>query len=153
MTQTTGHVALACGKLEISTNGSSWTDISGSSQGIDQAEQARNVGEAYTLDGDTALVAGGKRQPMDLVVNVVYTETDAEAYQVTRLIFEAAGCGSDFYVRWSPRGGLADHEQITSGKGILSNFKYPNMDASAGGPIMAGFTVRVPSLSTTIVAS
>lgn len=152
MAQTTDQVPLACGKLEISDDNVNWDDISGESQSLEGTEQARMSGEAYTLDGDTAILAAGKREPLELEVTIVYTETDAEAYETVRKLFEEA-CGGDIYLRWSPRGGDAGEEQLTTGKGIITSFTYPPMDASSGGPIMAGFTMRVGSVTTAIVAS
>jgi len=154
MAQTTGQVPLACGKLEISTDSCvTWTDISGEAQSLGGTEQARMSGEAYTLDGDTALIAGGKREPMELVAAIVYTEVNVEAYDLVRAAFEATGCGGGFCLRWSPKGGSAGDDRITTGAGILVSFTYPPMDASAGGPIMAGFMVKVASTSTAVVAS
>jgi len=153
MAQTTNAVAMACGKLEISINNADWTDISGESQSVEGTEQTRISGEGYTFDGDTAIIKGGKREPLELTIVIVYTEEDSEAYEVAREIFETEGCGTDFYVRYSPRGGNAGDEQITTGTGSLISFTYPPMDATAGGPILAGFTVKAPSMITTIVAS
>jgi hypothetical protein len=154
MAQTTGQIPLACGKLEISTNSCvTWSDISGEAQSLGGAEQTRMSGEAYTLTGDTALIAGGKREPMELVFTIVYTEADTQAYQLARTAFEATGCGGGFCARWSPGGGDAGDEQITTGSGVLVSFTYPDMDASAGGPIMAGFTLKVASTSTAVLTS
>lgn len=152
MAQTTGQVPQACGKVEISTNCSDYTDVSGQFQSVADTTQNRKSGEAYTFDGDTAIIAAGKREPMELTFVIVYTETDAEAYEVIREQFETA-CGGDLCVRYSPRGGDAGEEQLTTATGILTSFTYPPMDASAGGPIMGGFKLKTASLSTAIVAS
>lgn len=154
MAQTTNQVSIACGQLEISTDGSAWTDISGEAQSISQPEQTRMTGEAYTLDGDYALPGGGKRQPMEITATIIYTEVDAEAYQVTRNRFElTSSCGENFWIRYSPAGGSAGDERITSGPGYLISFLYPNMDASAGGVITCGFTVKVGYVTTAVIAS
>jgi len=153
MAQTTAAVAQACGKVWISTDGTNFTDVSGATQSITPGEQTKITGEAYTFDGETPIVKGGKREPMESEVVIIYTETDAEVYQQTRVIFEATGCGAAFYIRYSPRGGSADDEQLTSGAGTLTSFTYPPADASAGGPILGGFTVRHPGFTTTIIAS
>ena len=59
MAQTTTSLPLGCGKLEISVGCTGvYVDISGSSQGIDPITQDRLTGEAYTLDGITAIVNG-----------------------------------------------------------------------------------------------
>ena len=108
MAQTTTAVSQACGQVEIGTDGSTWTDISGVTQSFTPGEQTSMSGEAYTLDGDTPIVRGGKREPMESVFVIVYTETDAEGYEQARAIFESSDCGNTIYVRYSPRGGDAD---------------------------------------------
>lgn len=153
MAQTTAAVATACAKVWISTDGVAFTDVSGATQSITGGAQTRITGEAYTFDGPGAIVKAGKREPMESEVVIIYSETDAEVYQQVRLIFEATGCGSAFYLRYSPRGGAADDEQLTSGAGVLTSFTYPDVDASAGGPILGGFTVKHGGFATTIIAS
>ncbi len=158
MAQTTGQKTKSCGAVWININPGcpavgSWVAIGGETISVAGAEQSRMVGDAFTLDGETALVGAGKREPMDLVFAIIYTETDAEAYEQVRLIFEAADCGALMCVRWSPGGGDAGDEQLTSARGVLTNFIYPMLDASVGGVIEAGFTLHTPFLTTAIVAS
>ncbi len=153
MAQTTAAVAQACGQVEIGTDGTNWTDISGVTQSLVPGAQSLISAEAYTLDGDTAIVKGGKREPMESEFVIVYTETDAEGYEQARAIFESSDCGNVIYVRYSPGGGSADDEQLTSGEGTIVSFTYPPVDASQGGPILGGFTVKHNGFSTAIVAS
>lgn len=153
MAQTTGAVATACAKVEISTDGVTYTNVSGATQSVTGGEQTRITGEAYTFDGEGAIIKAGKKEPMETEVVIIYTETDAEVYQQVRSRFEAAGCNSPLYLRYSPAGGLADNEQLTSGPGVLTSFTYPDADASAGGPILSGFTLRHTGFTTTIVSS
>jgi hypothetical protein len=153
MAQTTGAVANACAKVWISTDNITYTDISGVAQSVADTEQTRISGEAYTFTGEGAIVKSGKKEPLELTFTIVYSETDAEAYQVVRQLFETATCSPNFYVRWSPRGGAADDEQITSGAGVITAFTYPPADATQGGPIITGFKVKVGDLTTTIIAS
>jgi len=69
MAQTTDYLSGVATKVEISTDGgSAWSDISGSSNVVTPSPQSRMSGEAYTFDGDTALVGFGKREPMDVEV-------------------------------------------------------------------------------------
>lgn len=153
MAQTTAAVAMACGKVEFSADCVTYLDISGEAQSVAGTEQSRISGEGYTFSGDTAIVKGGKREPMELEFVIVYTETDAEAYEQIRSSFEAAGCGNDVCVQWSPAGGNADNEQITSASGILISFTYPPIDATAGGPVLSGFVLKTPGVTTSIVSS
>src|SRR5574341_484951 len=153
MAQTTGAVANACAKVEISNDNSNWTDISGVAQSVADTEQTRMSDQAYTFSGEGAIVKSGKKEPLELTFTIVYSETDAEAYEQVRARFETATCSPNFYVRWSPRGGNADDERITSDAGVITAFTYPPVDASAGGPIICGFKLKVGNLTTTIIAS
>jgi len=152
MAQTTGQVPQACGMIEISTDCVTYTDVSGVFQSVQDTTQARKSGEAYTFEGDKAIVAAGKREPMELTFVIVYTETDAEAYEIIRTRFEIA-CGGKLCVRYTPRGSGEGKEQITTDEGIITSFTYPPMDASAGGPIMAGFKLKAGGVTTTVKAS
>ena len=153
MAQTTAQVSMGCGKLVVSDDGVTYTDISGVSQSLEGTEQTKMSGEVYTLEGNGPLIGGGKFEPLEITVNIVYTETDAEGYELVREIFETAGCDVEFYLRWSPRGGNAGDEVLTTGNSRLTSFTYQPMDASAGGPIMAGFSLKAGYVTTTIEAS
>lgn len=153
MAQTTGGITQACGQVEISSDGVTYIDISGVTQSFTPGAQTVISAEAYTLDGDTAIVRGGKREPMESEFVIVYTEVDAEGYEQARAIFESSNCGNDAWVRYSPQGGDANEEQLTSGQGTIISFTYPPLDASGGGPIVCGFTIKHNGFTTTIVAS
>jgi hypothetical protein len=84
---------------------------------------------------------------------IIYSETDAEGYEQARAIFESSDCGNVAYVRYSPQGGDANEEQLTSGEGTIISFTYPPLDASAGGPIVCGFTIKHNGFTTAIVGS
>lgn len=156
MAQTVGSVPIACGKLEINPTAdceeASWVDISGEDQSMTPASKTRKSGEAYTLDGDGAIIQGGKLEPMDLVFAIVYTEIVTEAFHVAMTAFEAA-CGGKLCVRWSPKGGNAGDWQFTTVASVVTSFTYPPMDATVGGPILVGFTVKAPCVEKTLITS
>jgi len=146
---------MACALLEIATdnNCAGWLDISGSSNQLSGVEQTRISGETYSFDGDTAIIQGGKREPMELVVQSVYTETALETFEAARAAFETAGCGARMCLRWSPAGGAIGDALYTTPRGILVSFTYPPIDATAGGPILAGFTLKVSEVTHSVVAT
>ena len=150
--QTTAKVSMAAGMVEVGTNGSDWSEISGQAQSIEVPAQVRKSGEAYTFTGDTALVAGGKREPVEVTVKILYTEEAAEAFEIARAEFEADD-GDDFYVRWTPSGGAAADFVFSTGAGELVSFEYPPMDASSGDPILCSFTVKCAAITKSAVAS
>jgi hypothetical protein len=154
MPQTTNAVAMACGQLEISIDGCNvWTDISGSSSSVTGTTQTRINDQNYTLDGDFAIIRGGKKEPLELVFSIVYTPTAAEAFSIAQQIFEETGCGGNICIRWSPNGGNAGDQRFTTADGILISFDYPTMDATAGGPIMTSFTSKHASVTAAIITT
>jgi len=148
--QTITAVAMSVAQLEVSTDGVTWTSIGGSTQTLDAAEQARKAGEVYTASGDVGIVKPGKREPLELVFQIVYTQTTGEAYQRARVRLEAVG-GADLYVRWSPQGGSAGHERLTSAVGLLKALVYPPFNTKRGGPVMCGFTLLTSAVTTAAI--
>lgn len=152
MAQTTYSVPQMCGYVGISSDCTTYTDISGYTQSVAPAEQTRITGEAYTFSGDTAIFHAGKRQPVAVTVNIVYTEDDAGAFDKLEAIHDAADCPTEMCLRWAPRGDAAGY-QVYELEGYLTGFQYPPMDASAGGPIMCTFTVTGAYIDVTVKAS
>lgn len=150
-TQTANYMPMSNAKIEISANGSTWTDISGETNTVDPGDQSRTNGEMYTVAGDTAVVTAGKREPLEITVKVIYTEATGEAFEVVRAIHETAG--GVCYLRYAPKGGATGDAQYTSAKGVLIALTYPSTDAGDGKPVMAGFKVKTPSLTRALIAS
>lgn len=156
MAQTTTAETINNAKLEVSTDGSTWTDISGSSTSVTGAEQGSQVFEENTLDGQDPIVKPGNKDALTLDVRIIYTETAGEAFETVRAQWETSG--RELYIRYSPAGGASGDYQYTSANsdgtttaGILESFTYPDAEAD-GGIGIAGFTVRVPALAQSAVA-
>ncbi|NOK59121.1 MAG: hypothetical protein GFH27_549283n419 [Chloroflexi bacterium AL-W] len=144
MAQTTDIAGVTDGQVEISTDGSTWTDISGSTNKVEPVEQNRQTGDEYTLDGNYALVTSGKTEPVDVKVQIVFTQTAGEAYAVAH----AAWLNRDpIYVRWAPRGNATGNKQYTTTKGVFKSFTWPTPMASEAKPQMVGFTMRTPQIT------
>lgn len=158
MAQTTDMVSMSDGDIEVSADNSSWTNISGTAGSVEGTDQKRKTGEAYTLSGDGAVITTGKREPMELKIKVVYSEEDLEGYEIMRGYFEA---GTRIYLRYSPKGiGATGRKVLTTSNAEgtplacpISEFVYPEIDAESGDPIMSGFTLFVPALTTTETGS
>src|SRR5574337_844751 len=102
MPQTTGAITFKDAKVESSPDGAVWTDISGFHNLIDPSGGDRDVGSKFTLAADTAIITAGKRKPLNIKVNIVYTEGASDPTEIVRQAYENA---TKFYVRWSPKGG------------------------------------------------
>ena len=124
--------------LEVSTDGATYTDISGEGNTIEPGEQTRMVGSAFSFDCDTAIITSGKREELEVAVNVIYTEETGEAFDLLELAFVA---NDNVWLRWYPQGKLNPNYQFDVVKGILSSFQSPQIDAGSADPLLAAFTV------------
>jgi hypothetical protein len=107
MAQTTGGITGAAATVSIYVS-SAYVDISGSSQSIETTTATVVTGEAYTFDGNFALTTVGKYEPVEVKVNIIYTETAAEAFQSVRALFEARTATQ---LKWLPAGAASGADQ------------------------------------------
>lgn len=143
MAQTTGAVTGAAAEISILVS-SVYVDISGSSQSVDAVSAAVVTGEAYTFDGDFAVTTVGKFEPVEVTVNVLYTETAAEAFQSVRALFEGRTTTT---LKWKPLGAASGADQYeTKVGGFVTAMDYPPIEASSAGPVMVSFTIRAPGI-------
>jgi len=100
--QATGVETFKDCKVETSTDGSTWTDISGyaSSVAVDGFERAQ--GEAYTFDGDYPIVGTGKMQRGTVTVRIAYTEGESDPFKAAWDAYEG---NTQLQVRYWPEGG------------------------------------------------
>ena len=139
MAQTTGAMSSVANKVEYSTNGSSWTDISGFANQVTPDPDARMSGSTFTFDGDTGIVTFGKREPFPIRVRIVYT-VDATAWEALRVLHQTAG-GGTIYLRWSPEGSDTGDFEFTTPATKISEFNWPTADATSADPILVEFVV------------
>jgi len=146
MAQTTAAVNGAAATVWIYSSGA-YVDISGSSQSVDAVTSTVTTGEAYTFDGNYAITTVGKYEPIEATVNIVYTETAAEAWQLVRALFEGRTATQ---LKWLPLGSASGADQYeTKTVGYITSIDYPPVDASSAGPVMVSFTVRAPGITYT----
>lgn len=149
-TQTTGAISAVDAELEVSADGSTWVDISGSANKVEVPEQKRATGVAYTFTGDVGIVTPGKREPVEATISGLYTEQNAELFETIRPWFQS---GSRVYFRYSPKGigatgrtvFTASNDGSTAGGVIISALKYPDLDAGSADPVPAMFKLMVPA--------
>jgi hypothetical protein len=146
MPQTTGAVSGAAATVSIYVS-AAYVDISGSSQSIDAVTASVVTGDAYTFDGNFGIITVGKYEPVEVTVNILYTETAAEAFQSVRALFEARTATQ---LKWLPLGAASGADQYeTRTVGYITSMDYPPIDASSAGPVMVSFTVRAPGITYT----
>lgn len=152
MAQTTTAIPQSNFVLEVSTNGSSWTDISGQSTQVNVSGGDQMIGEQHTADGNApVVVASNKVAAIQLECNILYTETSGQAFQTVWARYE--GAAKTIYVRYAPKGSTSGNERYTASDDAGNSFACPivsclppNTDAGSGDPAMASFTVTCPKL-------
>lgn len=150
MAQTTGALSAKDAYVEASIDQAAAVDISGYANLVDPGDAGRDVGDAYTFDGDTGIVTAGKRTPLDVKGQFVYEEGGSGAFDTLKTAFEA---GSEVQINWAPGGNTVGNYMCSMAVGRLSAFNYPKVDASDPAPIMCGFTVHTPSISVAAITT
>ena len=152
MAQTTNSIWGGAAQIEMSTNGSDWTDISGHAQSVQPDAVSRRIGEKWTFDGEYPIVKVGKRNSIGITCGIIYTEQAADAFEIARAQFESAG-GGTFYLRWSPGGGDAGDFQYTTDAGFLREFNYAPVDSEEDGPMSVEIIMQCAQITKATVST
>ena len=130
MAQTTAATSARNAVVEISADGSSWTNISGVAQTVSSGDGTRMTGTANTFDGDGTIVVAGKLEAQESNLKIIYTE-DGVGYEVLRGYFASAN--STAYLRVAPNGATTGNSRHTSAKGVITKFpQFADLDAGSG---------------------
>lgn len=150
MAQTTNAISWKDCKIEMSANGTAWTDVSGFSNSVKVDGGERAIGEFFTVDGDTPILTAGKRSALTVTVAAVYTEAGSDPYALAVAAYEDC---TPLYVRWSPKGGNATNFQFTTSSGFVTQPVYPAGAADSGDPISIEVAVQVASITKSVVSA
>lgn len=140
MAQTTAATTARNAVVEISADGSSWTNISGVAQTVSAGDGSRMTGEAWTFDGDGPIIGAGKLETQESNLKIIYTE-DGTGYNVLLGYFNSAN--STAYLRVAPNGSTTGNYRHTSGKGVITKFpNFAELDAGSGDIQAVEMTVK-----------
>lgn len=160
MSQTTGQISKGNNeKVEISTDGSSWTDISGDITGVKTSGGEQMIGEQHVAQGNYPLVVGSNKVSATTVeASFVYTETAGEVFQVVWSRYE--GSDKTIYMRWSPKGGHVGDERYvcTNNDGTAIPVPIvaclpPEMESGSSDVALATFSVMAPRIFQEVISS
>lgn len=158
MTQTTTAMSGANSKVEVSTNGTVWTDISGANTTVSVSGGEIGAGSQHTALGTEAVVTSSKKKaPVTVTVKCLYTETTSEPWNVVRGVYDSAT--PVLYVRWSPAGGGTGALRYNTAVGgaaaavPLLTCTLPDLDANSEDPAMFEFSVMTPGIKQETVSS
>jgi hypothetical protein len=145
MAQTIGAKSMRSVDVHYSSTSSwLWYEISGQLNAIEASGGDRITGEAFTADGDTAVVLYGKLEPIDVTGRIIYTEIAAEAFIDLEALYEA---GTDIKLSWAPGGWVAGNLLFRTGTTNITSFGYPGGDVESGDPILVEFAVKTSAIT------
>lgn len=154
MAQDTGGISFTSAQMEWTDDGgTTYNDISGFAKTVTVEGGERNSGQYYTADGDTAIVRAGKRVPVTVTYNILYTAGTDDPYDLIRTEHETAG-GGDVMLRFSPGGGASgDFQYVTDTSNVvLKNITDPQGDVEPGDVIAVDIIVETSALTQSVVA-
>ena len=137
-------------KLEISANGSSWTDISGYATSVDPGDMVRNDGEVFVFSSDTGQVITGKLAIREISLRILYTEGASDVFDTIRDAIEA---NTDYYIRWSPQGGSTGDFRFTSDAGKWVSINDPMAEADSADAVVLTATFKTPFVTKSTITS
>ncbi len=151
MAQSTALVNGVAATVSLKVASGSYVDISGSSMSVSAATATVATSDSYTLDGANAVILTGKFEPVDVTVNIYYTEvTSTEAFMLAQGAFAAK---STVQLKWVPKGAASGANTIeTAASGYITSIDYPEVDASKPDALAVSFTIRCPGITYTDVA-
>jgi len=140
--------------VALSTDGASWTDVTGYHNSIEQSGGELATGSAHTSDATYAVVTVGKRAPATVTFNALYVESASTPYAFAKTAYETP---SELYIRWSPAGRTSGNYTFYTGMNAvatpgtpiaadfdgnswLTSMPYPAGDAGSADPVALALT-------------
>ena len=149
MAQTANSTSARNAVVEVSPDGTTWTNISGVANTVSSGDGTRLTGEANTFDGDGTIVVAGKLEAQESNVKLIYTE-DGVGYEILRGYFGSTN--STCYLRVAPNGATTGNYRHTSAKGVITKFpQFPELDASSGDVQAIELTIKHPGWAKAVV--
>jgi len=136
-------------KVEISNNGTSWTDISGNVNSVEVSGGDRKIAEVFALGADYPVLVAGPRESLTIKVRVIYNESTSGAWETLRGYYEN---GSTVYLRFTPRGAGSGNFIFTSDPGYIKSFTYPGGEAGSDDVVACEIEVVTARLTKSVSA-
>ena len=148
MAQTTGGMSFRNAVIEISTDGTTWTDISGVANKLKVKGPERKAGSVHTASGDTPIVTIGKLEALEIEADLVYSEVTTEAYTVLEGYHKAA---TAVRMRWSPKGTATGNYRYTTDAGYITELPPPAGDTDKADPVMVSLAFTSPAYTKAVI--
>ena len=144
MAQTTGALSPQDLHVGFSTDGSAWTEVTGSANSVEVSGGERQSGSTRTFQSTAPIVKYGGKESLTVTVRGVYSETADEAYLLAQAAYDN---DTALYVRWSPGGGDSGDLGYTTSEGKVMTPPYPSGAADTPDPMLVEIAVEVASVT------
>lgn len=133
--QTTGADFYAA----VSTDGSSYTDISGGATLVEPKQRERKNGDAHVGEGDYPIKSYGKQEAQEWELTIIYTKTAGQAY---KLLQSAYANKTRLNLRYCPEGNTTGNDRFTlSGADArVVALDFPKAEGSEENPVVCKAT-------------
>lgn len=139
--------------VELTTNGTTWTDYSDYLSVVEGPELTRITGEQAVFGEDTMHTTVGKRNPVEVRIRGVYTDTTATASGPFEFCWDqyTTTCGGAIGVRFAPAGCATTNQVFstctaTGHNGEIISLTPPGGDAGDAAPLMWEAVIRSSEL-------
>lgn len=143
MAQTTGATTLRNVVIEWSTNSSDWVDVSGEANSVEPSGGAVISGEVYTGASDAPIIGVGKDEPIEVDINVVYTESTAEGFVE---LYTLKTNRTPMRLRYAPKGTATGNYRWTTHTGYVVECLPPGGEIEDGTPLLAAAKIKAPGI-------
>lgn len=155
MAQTIGAIPKSKFQVQLSADGTTWTD-KGAAVSIAHTGEEQISGSQNTADGVAPVVTGGgKHSAATITIRGLYTKITAEFWDFIRDRWETTT--PTIYCRWAPEGGIGTvvgNEQFLAASDadaafacIIKTCNTPEVDAGDGAPAMVSVVLECPKVA------
>jgi len=147
MAQTSDGMTFKDAIVLVSSDGTTYKDISGFGASVAVDEGERATPEQHTFEGDTPIVLAGKRAQTKVTVRYVYTDATSDAFDEIEDMYATEG--GEIHLKYSPKGG----QWFTASPAIIKKPGYPGGDAKADAVVMCEFVIACSELTRSAASS
>ena len=134
--------------VEVSTDGSTWTDVSGYSNKVEVSAGDRPAEEVFVFAQDYPYITPGKRKAEELKITFLYTEGVSDVFETIRAAYENA---TNTYIRWTAKGKTTGNFLFTCDPGIVTMPVFPTGEAHPGTAVTVVLTQKSPRIAKSLV--
>lgn len=143
MAQTTGATTLRNVVIEWSTNSSAWVDVSGEANSVEPSGGATMSGEVYTGGSDAPIIGVGADEPVEVDINVVYTESTTDGFME---LYALKVARTPMRLRYAPKGTATGNYRWTTHTGYVVECMAPGGEIEDGTPLLAAAKIKAPGI-------